>query len=244
MNNTELKEFEKILSKLKNENKKTIEKFMRLDGNYNLFNDIFIGWKKQINMSQYKTAQRLLMRQKYPTSKNKFIFDIEANKYGEKKIVQFAYYVVNENNKVIDCDMYYVFNEGVYSDYYGKIKYPTLKEFGVNPTYLYEKIKYVISQCETLIGHNILNFDCKIIKKYFERFGLNMDLTLMNCYDTMKESKSVVNLKNKRGGAKWATLTELSDFFGVNDENDSNYHDALYDVHMTYLCYVCLIKIS
>jgi hypothetical protein len=243
----ELQEFEKQLRNLKMSNLKIIEKFIDLESNSNVnsMTDVFPGWHKKINLNQYKIIQRLFHRPKYSSTSNKFIFDIEANKYGEKKIVQFAYYVVDNQNKVIDCDMYYVFNEGVYSDYYNKIRYPTLKEFGVSPYCLFYKLQHVLSQCEILVGHNILTFDCKIIKRYFERFNLHMDLSTKICYDTMKESRYVTNLKNKKGNSKCATLTELSQFFNVGNINDKeNFHDALYDVHITYLCYVNLLKIT
>lgn len=242
----ELKDFTQQINNLTKSTSSIIEKFIDLESNINdSISDIFPGWHKKLNLTQYKIVQRLLHRQNYKTTSNKFIFDIEANKYGEKKIVQFAYYVVNEQNKVIDCDMYYVFNEGVYSDYYNKIKYPTLKEFGVSPYCLFYKLQHVLSQCEVLVGHNILTFDCKIIKKYFERFGLIMDLSTKTCYDTMKESRYITNLKNKKGSSKCATLTELSQFFGVGTDPDKeNFHDALYDVHITYLCYVNLIKLN
>lgn len=244
---TELKELSQQIDHFTKSRSSLIEKFLDLDSNSNncdSVSSIFPGWHKKINLTQYKIVQRILQRQKYKSTSNKFIFDIEANKYGEKKIVQFAYYVIDDHNKVIDCDMYYVFNEGVYSDYYNKIKYPTLKEYGVSPYCLFSKLQHVISQCEILVGHNIITFDCKLIKKYFERFGLNMDLSTKICYDTMKESRYVTNMKNKRGGSKCATLTELSQFFGVGtDSAEANFHDALYDVHITYLCYINLIKV-
>lgn len=243
---TELKEFTKQLDNLTKSTLSVTQKFLDLESNINnSISDIFPGWHKKINHTQYKIIQRLFQRQKYKTTSNKFIFDIEANKYGEKKIVQFAYYVVDDQNKVIDCDMYYVFNNGVYSDYYNKIKYPTLKEFGVSPYCLFYKLQHVLSQCEILIGHNIITFDCKIIQRYFERFGLIMDMSTKICYDTMKESRYIVNLKNKKGNSKCATLTELSQFFGVGtDPDQENFHDALYDVHITYLCYINLMKLS
>lgn len=242
-------ELKKMLKQIDNFSKSTsliTEKFLDLDSNCydcNSISSIFPGWHKKINLTQYKIVQRILKRQQYNSTSNKFIFDIESNKYGEKKIVQFAYYVINEQNKVIDCDMYYVFNEGVYSDYYNKIKYKTLKEYGVSPYILFNKLQHVLSQCEILVGHNIITFDCKIIKKYFERFDLILDLSTKICYDTMKESRYVTNMKNKKGGSKCATLTELSQFFGILLNSEENFHDALYDVHITYLCYINLIKL-
>lgn len=246
----ELKDFEAQLHNLNKSNRLLIETFLDVDSNYRMTVpamtlNIFPGWHKKLNIVQHKITQRILYRQKYKTTSNKFIFDIESNKYGEKKIVQFAYYVLDSSNNVIDQDMYYVFNEGVYSDYYNKIKYPTLKEYGVSPYALFYKLKHVLNQCEIMIGHNILTFDCKIIDKYFLKFGLKMDLSTKIFYDTMKQSKNITNLKNKKGSIKCATLTELSQFFNIGLGNtNENFHDALYDVHITYLCYLNLMKIT
>lgn len=244
----ELKEFSEQMNLIKKSNINLIKQFIEIeskitDPKLNSINNIFPGWRYDLNLTQFKIVQRILHRQCYPSKSNKLIFDIESNKYGEKKIVQIAYYVIDELDNVIDCDMYYVFNEGVYSDYYKKIKYPTLKEFGVAPHYLFHKLQHVISQCDVLVGHNITTFDCKLLKKYFAKLNLNIDLDEKICYDTMKKSRYITNLKNKKGGSKCATLAELSQFFELENNSDENYHDALYDVHITYLCYVNLAKL-
>lgn len=242
---TELEKFSQQINNLQKSKISLIQKFIDLEHfNEQQLLKCFPGWHKKLNISQYSILQRVLHRQNYNSISNKFIFDIESNKYGEKKIVQFAYYVIDDNNNIIDKDMYYVFNEGVYSDYYNKIKYPTLKEFGISPYLLFYKLQHITNQCNLMIGHNILTFDCGIVKRYFKNFDLTLDLSLKDCYDTMKQSRYITNLKNKNGGSKCATLTELSQFFGIETNCDENFHDALYDVHITYMCYVNLMKLN
>jgi DNA polymerase III epsilon subunit-like protein len=239
---TEMNGMLQKLITIKRKHKESIEKFIDIDANINLspMSNVFPGHHKKISIQQYGIAQRLLLKRKYPSTSNHFIFDIETNNAYQKKIVQFAYYVINDKNIIIDKDMFFVFNEGVYTDYYKKIKYKTLKEFGVCPSLLFDKITHVLSQCTTLVGHNIITFDCRIIKKYFLHFGLELEIDDKLNYDTMRESRYLVNLKNKRGGNKSPTLTELSQFFNIGSAEDQ-FHDAMYDVHITYLCYVNLI---
>ena len=93
-----------------------------------------------------------------------------------------------------------------------------------------------------MIGHNIKTFDCRIIVKYFAMFGLHLDITNKKYIDTMTESKHLLQLKNKNGSIKNPSLVELSCFFNIRSEN-SEFHDAFYDVYITYLCYVNLKKI-
>lgn len=224
--------FKNILNTIKQNNFNNLCNFM-------IISNMFPGHFYEYDTIHFSIAHSILNKPNYNSKTNKFVFDIETNNAYDKKIVQFAYYVLNDKNTVIEANSFYVYNEKVYTDFYKKIKYHTLRRYGLCPIILHHKLHHVLSHCDTLIGHNIKIFDCKVITKYFSRFGLEINISDKKFVDTMTESKHLLNLKNIKGRLKNPSLTELSNFFNISSQNEC-FHDALYDVDITYKCYIHL----
>lgn len=92
-------------------------------------------------------------------------------------------------------------------------------------------------------GHNILDFDIKILGAEYLRLGRNNPLESVQTLDTQLVSTDYCALPGGRGGQyKWPSLQELHrKLFGA-DFDDA--HDAAYDVAANARCFFELLKIG
>ncbi len=98
-----------------------------------------------------------------------------------------------------------------------------------------------IESTELIVGHNILDFDLKIVGSEYLRLGKQNPISHIRAIDTQLESTEYCALPGGRGGQfKWPTLLELyTKLFG---EGFADAHDAAYDVLATARCFFGLIK--
>jgi len=98
-----------------------------------------------------------------------------------------------------------------------------------------------LEKSELIIGHNIIDFDVKIVGSEFLRAGRENTIAEKEALDTQLASTEYCAIPGGRGGQfKWPTLIELhKKLFG---EGFGDAHDAAYDVSANARCYFGLIK--
>lgn len=172
---------------------------------------------------------------------NKIIVDVETDggRFGVSKVVQIAYYICNSSNDVIKKYNFYVYNRGVRGDYYGRVSEDILKKYGVSPRKIYEKLIRDMKSCNQIIGHNIKSFDIPRLTSYFRLFGLGFRVDIP-VFDTMFNSRILVDVKGKHGQTKAPSLSDLAKFCGILYD-PIGAHCALYDVDVTFNCYKILL---
>ena len=97
-----------------------------------------------------------------------------------------------------------------------------------------------LHKAQCIIGHNIIDFDSKVVGCEFLRAGLDNPLPKMEAIDTQLVSTEFCAIPGGRGGQfKWPTLLELHEkLFGERFEDA---HDAAYDVSANARCFFGLI---
>ena len=115
---------------------------------------------------------------------------------------------------------------------------------------LYDALRVLqdnLKMVNIVVGHNIA-FDKRFILSEMKRNGIIVQLLqYKKTYCTMNKSRSIVNALNKYGHKKAPNLTECVNHFkvggkGEHEQQDENFHDALYDVEMCNEIYRKLIK--
>lgn len=172
----------------------------------------------------------------YKTYKsNKICLDIETDK--EQNILQIAYNIYDNNNILLCSKDFYIY-DGIHS----KPFYPTINEEdiikkGISLKDASDIITMDINNTDIIIGHNIIQFDLVHINKLNAKFDNNIKNNII-IHDTMKESKNIVNAKDKIGRLKNPRLEEMLIF--LCNKSVENYHNALGDIIATFDCYKIL----
>jgi len=166
------------------------------------------------------------------------VLDIETDAYFN--ILQVAYDIYNEKDKLIK-EINILINDGIhYTPFYNTITKEEIIKEGITPKEASKIITDDINRTKCIIGHNIIAFDLKRINILNDKFGnkIKNDLEMK---DTMLLSKNIVRSLNKNGQIKYSKLGEMADFLLKNTQIDnSKYHDAKYDIMITYECYKIL----
>jgi DNA polymerase III subunit alpha len=98
-----------------------------------------------------------------------------------------------------------------------------------------------LTRAGLVAGHNILDFDVKILGAEFLRLGLDNPLAGVTALDTQLASTDFCALPGGRGGQyKWPSLQELHRKLFGGDFDDA--HDAAYDVAANAKCFFELIR--
>jgi DNA polymerase III subunit alpha len=98
-----------------------------------------------------------------------------------------------------------------------------------------------LNNASLVIGHNILDFDIKIIGAEYLRLEKENAIAEKKALDTQLESTEFCALPGGRGGQfKWPSLLELHKKLFKEDFGDA--HDAAYDVSANARCFFGLIK--
>jgi DNA polymerase-3 subunit alpha len=104
-----------------------------------------------------------------------------------------------------------------------------------------ERFAKDLANTELVIGHNIIDFDLKIVGAEFLRLGQANALENMAALDTQLESTEFCALPGGRGGQyKWPTLLELHHKLFSQSFGDA--HDAAFDVAANAKCFFQLLK--
>lgn len=106
-----------------------------------------------------------------------------------------------------------------------------------------ERFTKDLQKAQVVIGHNILDFDIKILGAEYLRSGMQNAILEKEAIDTQLVSTEYCAIPGGRGGQyKWPTLIELhTRLFG---EGFGDAHDAAYDVSANARCFFGLIHES
>jgi len=195
-----------------------------------------------MSSKKIKYSKQILRKLNSSTNDNKIIVDIETD--GKTKIIQISYNIIDKNNNIILKRNLFLNDGDNDIDYYKKISIDYIKIYGIKPKKALEILFNDLKQCDCIIGHNIA-YDFSKIIKYFEKYYSSEELTKIKNnipekkYCTMQRSRNIVKCKNKKGSIKSPKLSELCEYYEI-DKDDSKCHDGLYDVELTYKCYIKL----
>jgi DNA polymerase III epsilon subunit-like protein len=157
------------------------------------------------------------------------------------KIVQISYLLLDIDNNIIDTINLYLNDGDNTIDYYKKIDIEFIKKYGIYPQYVLYKLAEDLAKCSQIIGHNI-DYDIKCIILHFNKYKIKYKIPKIK-YCTMKTSKNIVKCTNKLGKIKYPKLSELCEYFKIKIDNNMC-HDSLYDIKLTYECYVKLFHME
>ena len=186
--------------------------------------------QNQLKQNQLKQNQ---LKQNQLKQKSKYVV--------YNKIVQISYLLLDKNNNIINTINLYLNDGDNTIDYYKKINTEFIKKYGIYPQYVLYKLAEDLSSCSHIIGHNI-EYDIKCIVAHFNKYKIKFKIP-ENKYCTMKESKDIVKCTNKLGRIKYPKLSELCEYLKINIDNEKC-HDSLYDIKLTYECYLKLFQIK
>jgi DNA polymerase-3 subunit alpha len=98
-----------------------------------------------------------------------------------------------------------------------------------------------LNKADLIIGHNIIDFDVKVVGSEYLRIGKENVLSTKEALDTQLASTDYCAIPGGRGGQyKWPTLLELHTKLFGQDFGDA--HDAAYDVAANAKCFFGLLK--
>ncbi len=98
-----------------------------------------------------------------------------------------------------------------------------------------------LAKAEAIIGHNIIDFDVKVVGAEYLRIGKQNDIATKRPIDTQTVSTDFCAIPGGRGGKfKWPTLIELHKKLFGEDFGDA--HDAAYDVAANAKCFFGLLQ--
>jgi DNA polymerase III epsilon subunit-like protein len=236
---------------------------MNNDDNIKIYDQckkMFPYYKNDINSDKSKYVKQILINKNINTTNNKIILDVETNgciipqnkqnKQNKKnklkqitynKIVQISYLLLDNNNNIIDTINLYLNDGDNTIDYYKKINKEFIKKYGIYPQYILYKLAEDLSKCSHIIGHNI-DYDIKCIITHFNKYNIKFTIPEIK-YCTMKESKDIVKCVNKLGRIKYPKLSELCEYLKIDIDN-KKCHDSLYDINLTYKCYLKLFQLE
>ncbi|MCK5700145.1 MAG: PHP domain-containing protein, partial [Cyclobacteriaceae bacterium] len=98
-----------------------------------------------------------------------------------------------------------------------------------------------LNKAELIIGHNIIDFDIKVVGSEYLRIGKDNAIAEKEALDTQLASTEFCAIPGGRGGQfKWPKLLEL--YKKLFDEEFDDAHDAAYDVAANAKCYFGLLS--
>lgn len=185
------------------------------------------------------------------------VIDVETD--GKKCIVQIAYSICDRKLNIIKRESILINNGDSIVDFFHRFDYSTIKEKGVSPSDALAILQCDMNDCDYVIGHNV-SWDIKMIHAFAKLNNYDFDIVgkvfnEMQIIDTMRVSKKLLDLKNKRGSIKNPKLSELYSFLIANertkefkiedlDLDSVKQHTADYDVETTIKCVSLLLKMN
>ena len=172
------------------------------------------------------------------------VFDLETNGIGcmrsaTQTITQIAFIKFNSNGQIID--QYSTIVSGataVNSDIDAvKITLELIENEGIDPVLAYKRFLDAIDDDMIIYAHNA-DVDVNLLKRALR--GTDMVFPNNEVICTMKTSTDFCKIRKtgyaaRYPGYKWPTLSELAMHLNV-EKNDDDFHDALYDCHITKEC--------
>jgi DNA polymerase III alpha subunit (gram-positive type) len=177
------------------------------------------------------------------------VFDIEHTGCSDSFILQLSWSLYQRDGTLIEMKDYYLNPEDeIYinpraSAIHG-ITFESLlmKENSLCITQLLSKFMVDVSQCYTLVAHN-MKTDIKTLNKELTRH--NMDIALnLNSYCTMAQTINYCCLKDVRGRVKNPRLAELYEKLFNEPMDTSKAHNGSYDVEICAKCYFKYLQLT
>lgn len=116
-----------------------------------------------------------------------------------------------------------------------------IKTIGREPETVINLFLNDLNKCNKIVAHNI-EFDIKVLKSFFFRLGLSLNLSekkLICTMDRAFKNKSKIKDYNQDRFLKNAELVKLLKI----DSDNEMLHNAVYDAYLTYKCYQRLNEI-
>lgn len=154
--------------------------------------------------------------------------------------VELAYCIFDKNLKFIKRERYILKQNIVLSEdvinIHG-ISNSKMKNYGIDPKIIYEKLINDYKSCLFIIGHNI-KFDLSILQCDLYRNNFDFDMFDKNVFCTMLSGKEITYNQFSQK-YKFPKLKELYGYLYYKNVNINinNLHSALMDVYITYLCF-------
>lgn len=98
-----------------------------------------------------------------------------------------------------------------------------------------------LNQVDFVVAHNT-NFDMKVLKAEFLRWGIDQHMRVVPWIDTMWHGNKLCNLRTSSNRLKFPTLTELYQHFFKRIPDSS--HRAMADVDTMYSCFLALVSVG
>ena len=190
-------------------------------------------------ISEYKKKYKKEDMNLHTENGKYIILDIETNGGGfNLAILQIYYEIYDEKMKLLIKKNIFI-NDGTnYNDYYLKLNKEIIENIGIDPKKAYKIIIKDINSCEIIIGHNVESFDIAKLKIKINEYTHKKLKTYIKYYD-LKDTKKILNLKDKLGRLKMPKLKEIHEYLYPEKKIDDNQlHDAEYDVKITMECYI------
>ncbi len=161
------------------------------------------------------------------------------------RIVQIAWQLHDPKGKLISSQNFIVKPEGFTIPFNAEkvhgISTERASKEGHPLAKVLNKFSADLEKANLIIGHNIEDFDIKIIGSEYLRLGLPDAIAGKATYDTQLKTRDFCAIRSGRAGKfKWPSLAELHEkLFGKKFEDA---HDAAYDVAANAHCFFELIR--
>jgi DNA polymerase III alpha subunit (gram-positive type) len=165
------------------------------------------------------------------------VLDIETDGYD--KIIQVAYNIYDSYFQLIKkCD-HLINDKSGKVDFYRRISIDEIRTNGISPKSMLEILSNDMKNCNYIVGHNII-FDITKLMKYYNKYKIKC--VFPEQLDTMKSSRTYVKALTINGRLKYPKLGELYHYLFNEPPDSDSCHRADYDVHITYQCFIELVK--
>jgi DNA polymerase III alpha subunit (gram-positive type) len=165
------------------------------------------------------------------------VLDVEAST-STRYLIQIAYNIYDMGFKLLE-QRNFLINENVGEvDFFEKFSLETIQKHGCDVHKVLRKLKQDFIMCKYLVCHNIA-YDCNKLLKYYEKYDIPIRLPQLIC--TMKLTRNVLCLKDKRGSNKNPKLSELYKYCHNEELDDTLAHSADFDVNATFKCFKKLV---
>ncbi len=163
------------------------------------------------------------------------------------RIVQIAWQLHNPKGKLISAQNFIVRPDGFTIPFNAEKVHGISTERATKEGHPLREVLGIfnkdLEKAHLIIGHNIEDFDVRIIGSEYLRLNLPNAIASMATYDTQLQTRDFCAIPSGRAGKyKWPSLAELHEkLFGKKYEDA---HDAAYDVAANARCFFELLKLK
>jgi DNA polymerase-3 subunit alpha len=160
---------------------------------------------------------------------NKYYPITNLDAYDSSRVIQIAWVVIDENNRIIQDNNYTVKPIGftITNHHIHNITQEDALKKGKNWDEIIQALQEDFANCKLLIGHNIA-FDYNVLRSELLRHT-KIDIINVPTFCTMEHAKSIYKVW------KFFKLPEL--YLKLFNEPFDTHHNALEDIYVTARCY-------